>query len=232
MLNILFEVGLVDYEKSIENLLPHIVEKCRAKKEPSEIDKFIIRLGSDAVPVAKKIMKYIDQTTRDQIIISLIMANQDWLVQVANDRLEEILGGKVVVIGGFTGEDLPGPRMILGATQVNINYKELVNSPLLSGNIFSGAVKFAVQMASPATIEKQAINILASDLVKPKILSALSDALQKIGLIVTLQNMIIREETGTEQTVASKKDEGYLPDAIEDQLMDAVIAWMKDNGSR
>ena len=87
-------------------------------------------------------------------------------------------------------------------------------------------------MASPATIEKQAINILASDLVKPKILSALSDALQKIGLIVTLQNMIVREETDTEQTVASKKDEGYLPDAIEDQLMDAVIAWMKDNGSR
>ncbi|MBO7422840.1 MAG: hypothetical protein J6T99_05575, partial [Oscillospiraceae bacterium] len=89
-----------------------------------------------------------------------------------------------------------------------------------------------VQIAGPAAIEKQAINILASDLVKPKILSALSDALQKMGLIVTLQNMTIREETGEYRPDAAENDEGYIPDAVEDQLMDAVIAWMKDNGSR
>ena len=151
---------------------------------------------------------------------------------MVNDRLEEMLGGKIVVIGGFTGEDLPGPRMILGATGVKIDYEKLVKSPLLSGNVFGNAVKFAVQIAGPAAIEKQAINILASDLVKPKILSALSDALQKMGLIVTLQNMTIREETGEYQPDAAENDEGYIPDAVEDQLMDAVIAWMKDNGSR
>ena len=232
MVNILFEVGYVDYEGSIENLLPHFVEKCKANKEPTELDKFVIKLGPDAVPIAKKIMKYIDQTTRDQLIITLIKPNQDRLIQVVNDRLEEMLGGKIVVIGGFTGEDLPGPRMILGATGVKIDYEKLVKSPLLSGNVFGNAVKFAVQIAGPAAIEKQAINILASDLVKPKILSALSDALQKMGLIVTLQNMTIREETGEYRPDAADNDEGYIPDAVEDQLMDAVIAWMKDNGSR
>ena len=231
MLSILFEIERIDYEKSIENLLPHIVEKCKGREKQSELYKFIAKLGPDAVPVAKKIMKYLDQTARDQIIIALIEPYCDRLVQAANDRLEKMLGGKTVVIGGFTGEDLPGSRLILGATQVEINYEALVNSPLFSGNILGGAVKFAIQMASPATIEKKAINILTSDLVKPKILSALSDALQKTGLVATLQDMTIREETDKDNPGNTKKDEGLLPDSIEDRLMDAVIAWMKDNGN-
>ena len=231
MLSILFEVERIDYEKSIENLLPRIIEKCKAREKQSELHKFLAKLGSDAVPVAKKIMKYLDQTARDQIIIALIGPYCDRLVQVANDRLEKMLAGEIVVIGGFTGEDLPGSRLILGATQVKIDYKALVNSPLFSSNILGGAVKIAIQMASPATIEKQAINILTSDLVKPTILSALSDALQKTGLVATLQNMTIREETDTDYPGNTKKDEGLLPDSIEDRLMDAVIAWMKDNGS-
>ena len=230
-MDILFEIERIDYEKSIENLLPHIVDKCKASERPSELKKFIAKLDSDAVPIAKKLMNYLDQTARDQIIIALIEPYCDRLVQVANSRLEEMLAGKYVVIGGFTGKDLPGPQLILGATQVRINYDGLINSPLLSGGILSGAVKFAIQMASPATIEKQAINLLTSNMIKPKMLSAFSEALQKMGLIVTLQDMIIQEETGAEQPGITKTDEGVIPDSVEDLLMDAVIAWMKDNGS-
>ena len=174
MIKAIVEVERIDYERCIENLLPRFVQKCASKESPSELDKFVARLDKDAVPVVKKIIRYLDQNARDQIIIALIEPHGDRLVQTANALLEDMLGGKAVVVGGFDMKDLPGPRMTLRATQVRIDYAELANSPLFSGGILGSAAKLALQMASPATIEKQAINILGSDFVKPKLISALS----------------------------------------------------------
>ena len=229
MIKAIVEVEWIDYEQCIENLLPRFVQKCASKEKQSELDKLAARLGADAVPVAKRIIKYLDQSARDQIIIALLEPHRDRLVQTANALMEELLGGKAVVIGGAEMNDLPGSWLTLSATQIQIDYRELANSPFLSGGILGSAAKMALQMAGPATIEKQAINILGSDFVKPKLISALSDALQKVGLIVSLRDMTIQENTDTSCPAAAKKDEGLLPDAVEDQLIDAVIAWMKDN---
>ncbi|MCR5577370.1 MAG: hypothetical protein K6F56_10210 [Oscillospiraceae bacterium] len=229
MIKAVVEVERIDYEQCIENLLPRFVQKCASEESPSELDKIVARLDKDAVPVAKKIIRYLDQDARDQIIIALIEPHGDRLVQTANAVLEEMLGGKAVVVGGFDMTDLPGPRMTLRATQVRIDYAELANSPLFSGGILGSAAKLALQMASPATIEKQTINILASDLIKPKLLSALSEALQKVGLIVSIRDLTIQQDTDTSAPAAADKDEGLLPDAVEDRLIDAVIAWMKES---
>ena len=229
MLKVIVEVERIDYERSIENLLPRFVQKCAAAETPSELDKFVARLGTDAVPVAKRIIGYLDQNARDQIIVALIEPCADRLAQLANDLLEERLGGKAVVIGGFHMEDLPGPKLSLSARRVRIDYEALADSPLLSGNMLGSAAKLALQMASPAAIEKQAISILASDWVRPKLLSALSEATEKVGLIVSIRNLTIREDTDTGSLAGAKKDEGFLPDAVEDQLIDAVVAWMKDS---
>ena len=229
MIKAVVEVERIDYEQCIENLLPRFVQKCASKEKPSELDKFVARLDTDAVPVAKRIIKYLDQSARDQIIIALLEPHGERLVQTANALLEELLGGKAVVIGGFEMNDLPGSWLTLSATQVRINYGELADSPLLSGGMLGSAAKLALQMASPATIEKQAINILASDFVKPKLLSALSDALQKTGLIISIRDMTILGDTDASRPAAAKKDEGLLPDAVEDQLIDAVIAWMRES---
>lgn len=228
MLKAIVEVERIDYERSIENLLPRFVEKCAAEKKPSELDKFIARLGSDAVPVAKRIIGYLDQDARDQIVIALIEPQAERLAQTANELLEELLGGRAVLIGGFAMEDLPGPKLSISATQVRIHYGILANSPLLSGSMFGSAAKLALQMASPGTIEKQATLLLASDWIKPKLLSALSEAIQKVGLIVSLRDLTIEPDTDTGSPAGEKKDEGLLPDAVEDQLIDAVIAWMKE----
>lgn len=228
MIKAIVEVERIDYERSVENLLPLFVQKCASEEKPSELDKFIARLGPDAVPVAKRIIGYLKPGARDQIIIALLEPQADRLVPTANALLEELLGGKAVEIGGFEMEDLPGPKLSLRATQIRIDTEALANSPLLSGSMLGSAARLALQMASPATIEKQAIRLLDSDWVKPKLLSALSEAVQKLGLIVSLRDLTIREDTDTGSPAGEKKDEGLLPDAVEDQLIDAVIAWMKE----
>lgn len=229
MLRAIVEVERIDYDQCIENLLPRFARKCASRNKPSELDKFITRLGADAVPVAKRIIRYLDQNARDQIIIAMIEPHRDRLVQAANERLAKLIPGQAVVIGGLEMSDLPGSWMTISATQIQIQYGELANSPLLSGGVLGGAARLALQMARPAAIEKQAIALLASDLVKPKLLSALSDALQKAGLVVTLRDMTVMEDTDISRPEDEKKDEGLLPDAVEDQLIDAVIAWMRES---
>ena len=229
MIKILFEIERIDYDSCIENLLPGFVSDCACAENPSELDRFLARLGSDAVPAAKKIMKYLDPGARDEVLIALADLRRDQLVQAANEHLEKLLAGKSVVIGGFALEDLPGSWLRLGATQVTITYEELVNSPLLSKGILGGAAKLAVQMASPATIEKTAIKVLSSDRVKPKVLSALSEALQSVGLIVSLRDMTVLEDTDTDHSESPKKEEGLFPTAVLDLLIDAVVSWMRES---
>lgn len=229
MIKINFEIERIDYERCVENLLPRFVAKCAGEEKPSEAEKLLIRLGPDAVPIAKRILRYLDQNARDQIVIAMLEPHTDKLVQTANDALEELLAGRCVVIGGIEMHDLPGSWLTMSATQVEIRCEALANSPLLAGGMLGGAAKLALQMASPATIEKQAVRLLASDLVKPKLLATLGDALQKAGLAVSVRDLTILPDTDKPRPESPKPDEGLIPDAVEDQLIDAVIAWMKES---
>jgi hypothetical protein len=229
MIKINFSIERIDYERCVENLLPRFVAKCAAAEKPSEAEKLLVKLGPDAVPIAKRILRYLDPNARDQIVIAMLEVHTDKLVRAANEALEELLGGGCVVIGDVEMKDLPGSWLTLSATRVEIRYEALANSPLLSGGMLGGAAKLALQMASPATIEKQAVRLLASELVKPKLLATLGDALQKAGLAVSVRDMTILQDTDGPRPEREKKDEGLIPDAVEDQLLDAVIAWMKES---
>jgi hypothetical protein len=74
------------------------------------------------------------------------------------------------------------------------------------------------------------VKLLSSDYVKPKIISTLSDGLRKAGLHLTLSDIVVREDTGKDKIphmTDPEKDEGLLPDAIEDKIIDALAGWLK-----
>jgi hypothetical protein len=58
----------------------------------------------------------------------------------------------------------------------------------------------------------------------------LSDSLHKAGLSITIADISIKEDSGKEAIPRLKdpeKDEGLLPDVIEDKIIDALAAWLK-----
>ena len=106
---------------------------------------------------------------------------------------------------------------------------QLTDSPALTG-IIGGVAKLAFLFTDPGTIEKDVIKLLSSDYVKPKIISTLSDGLRKAGLYLTLSDIVVREDTGNVKIphmTDPEKDEGLLPDAIEDKIIDAIAGWLK-----
>lgn len=229
MIKISFEVGEINYEKCFENLIPQLTKEFRSAENPNEIDKLIIGLGDDIVPVAVKLLGFLDIDTRDQIIAWLVEKQQDVIVDSANKALHDLLGGDAIMIGTIYVQDHPGTKITLHAGQVRTDSTQLVESPALTG-IIGGVAKLAFMFTDPATVEKDVIKLLSSDYVKSKLISTLSDGLNKAGLYLSVNDVVIREDLGTDKIpriTDPDKDEGLLPDVIEDKIIDAIVAWLK-----
>lgn len=229
MIKISFDVQEINYEKCFESLIPQLTQELRSSKNPAELEKLIIRLGDDLVPVVKKLVGFLDTDTRDQIIVWMVEKMQDTIVSSVNKALHDYLGGDAVMIGTIYVEDRPGPKITLHAVQVKTDSTQLTDSPALTG-IIGGVAKLAFLFTDPGTIEKDVIKLLSSDYVKPKIISTLSDGLRKAGLYLTLSDIVVREDTGNVKIphmTDPEKDEGLLPDAIEDKIIDAIAGWLK-----
>ena len=229
MLKISLEVQKINYEKCFENLIPQVTKEIRENKNPAELDKLIIRLGDDLVPVVNKLVGYLDTDTRDQIIVWMVEMMQDTILTSVNKALHDYLGVDAVMIGTLYAQDQPGTKISLHAGQVRTDSTQLTDSPALTG-IIGGVAKLAFMFSDPGAVEKDVIKLLSSEYVKPKIISTLSDGLHKAGLQITIGDVVISEDTGEgkiPRMMDPEKDEGLLPDVIEDKIIDALVAWLK-----
>ena len=157
----------------------------------------------------------------------------------ANRRLAELLGGAQIRIGYLIARDRPGSRMTLLATQVQIDYAALLNHPLIAGSveriggdngILKGAAKLALQMGahmSPENLEKQCVSLLNSRRIKERMMSTLTDALHQAGLDIEVEDMAAESNTVIQLPETLDPDEGLIPDAFEEELMDALVAQLR-----
>ena len=239
MFTIRLNIEKIDYEQTVGALLPSLISSLSRDPASSELYKLFSKLGSDAVPVTKKMLRYIRTDVKDQIIEWLLSAHRINLSSTVNGYMDEFFGKGVFSIGDIFAENLPGSRMDLIASGISIDYAALLGSPVIqdavekmSNNaLIKGAVKLAMQMGSkmsPENLEKQVLPILAQDKIKEKILSALCDGLAKAGLFVTVKDIVF-EDNAVSQNVKKPavKDTGVLPDSIEDGLIEGIALWLK-----
>ena len=229
MIKICIEVDKINYEKCFENLIPQVTKEFRSNKNPGELDKLIIRLGDDLVPVVNKLVGYLDTDTRDQIIVWIVEMMQDTIVDSVNKALHDYLGVDAIIIGTIYAKDQRGTKISLHAGQVRTDSTQLTDSPALTG-IIGGVAKFAFMFSDPGAVEKDVVKLLSSDYVKPKIISTLSDGLHKAGLEISISDVVIKEDLGYDKIprmMDPDKDEGMLPDVIEDKIIDALVSWLK-----
>ena len=232
MIKISFKMKAIDYEKSFESLLPQLTEDCKSRAEdPTTLDKFIIKLGDDFVPVVNKLISYLDTDTRDQIVVWLIEELEEMIVGTLNKALVDMLGADAIVIGNIYALDEPGAKISLHAARIKTDSKKLADSPALTG-FTGGLAKMIFSLTDPDTIETEAVGLLSSDYVKSQLITTLSDSLHEAGVHITLSDIVISQYSGEEEIprIADPgEDEGHLPAAIEDPIIDALVEWLKQN---
>ena len=231
MLDIRLEIGQINYHRCIEAMLPPLVEHCAAKANPNELDRFLAGLGADAVPAACAVLDSMNTDEKDKMVIWLIMSHEERLRSATNRHLAAYLGGPLVRIGRFAAIDQPGTRMTLLASQVEVDYAALLESPLVTDGIErigtdNGVLKSAAKMMltmgklmPAAKLEKYGLSLLGSGGIKEKMMSAISDGLKKAGLDITLNDLTaeISRPAALSETMAAQIPAGY-----EKELMDAL----------
>lgn len=237
MLTIRLELQSIDYERSVAGLLPMVVERCAAKASPGPLEKFMARLGTDAVPVAERLLNYLGDDAKDRLIVWLLTSHEEALRGSFNGYLEQILPGGVVRVGRLGAEDREGSRLMLRASRVEVDYRGLLASPLLSAGVehlgMKGAAALALRVGSmlpPEQLEKQGLALLGSEGVKAGLLSAMTGALEKIGLFVTPWDLYVGPDSGPEEEAGSAGTDarGLFPGQLEDALLDALAAYLKE----
>ena len=103
----------INYEECFQNLIPQMIADSSSNTELSELEKLLLKLGDDAVPVLNKLLGYFDTDARDQLFVWLLEDNQKMFTSTANDSMKELFAGEAIVIGGLYGQDQPGPKLTL-----------------------------------------------------------------------------------------------------------------------
>ncbi|MBE6909126.1 MAG: hypothetical protein E7474_06095 [Ruminococcaceae bacterium] len=233
MLDIRLELAQVNHQTCVEVLLPKLVEHCAAKAAPNELDRFLAALGQDAAPASCALLREMGVDDKDRLVVWLVAAHEERLRSSANRHLGELLGEPIVRIGRFSAVDRPGTRLALLASQVDVDYRKLLQSPLVGDGIESiskensvlkSAAKLAVQMGmrlSPENLEKQGLLLLNSGRVKSRLTAVLQDAVRQEGLDVTVEDVVA--ERSAEIAAPSAPSGGeHVPDAFEQKLMEAL----------
>ncbi len=238
MLDICLHIAHIDYKRSLAGLYPAVRSRIAAREKLRELDKLLGRLGGDALPVAEMLLDYVSDSAKIDIAVWYINSHGAKLAETVNAALARRLSGSAVRIGSVHAERLFGNRLALLASQVEIDCAALLASPLverkldeLSGEsaLLRSAARLALSMGtrmSPDSLEK----LLSSEKVQAKLLDALREALEHTGLYMEFQRMELRQDTATSlpAELPAQEDKGFIPDAFEDALLDALAAWLRD----
>ena len=246
MLDICLTLARIDFERSADALFPTLRRKIAGKGKLRELSRLLDKLGDDAGPVLKKLLTYLDGNAKNEMFVWYVSSHGEKLRGTVNRALEKLLSVSAVNVGAVSAEKLPGGQTALLASAVEIDYPALFTSPFVDANLeklgresllLKSAARFAVSVGSrmsPESLEKQGLALLSSEKVRGRLLGVLQEALEKFGLYVEFQGMELRPGCGLPlpADLSDAGDEGLIPDAFEEALLDALAAWLRDAAGR
>jgi len=248
----------VDYENSFQSLLPKLIQKSKTVENPGMAVRFLNKMGDDSLPIVLKIMAHMSDAEKEKLLLVMLDSNQVQINEALNKFLENRDFGNAIQIGEIHAVKMVGTEgFSLVVTGVKIDYDILLKTELVSLNIDSyadmvaekfgvkgagllkNAAKFALHVGAekaPGMLEQKAIALLNKEENNGKVLNVLKEGLEKIGLYLTVKDIVlmqVQEEQPDSNVVdeAVEADKKFrLPESIEESLMDAIVAYLKETG--
>ncbi len=258
MINGKITIASVDYENSIRSLFPKLIQKSGTIENPGLAIRFLNKMGYDSLPIVLKIMEHISDTKKEELLLAVIEANRTWICETLNKFLETCDFGNAVQIDEIHAVKMAEKAgFSLVAIGVKIDYDALLRTDLVSQKIDSyadrvtekiggmgagflkGAAKFVLRTGArtaPETIEQKAVNLLNKEDNNVKVLKILKEGLEKIGLYLEIKDIVlihVQEEQQNPKVIDEVIDTDMkfqLPESVEESLLDAVAAYLKETG--
>lgn len=241
-------IGKIDYEKSFRALFPILMEKLESMEDKNLAVRFLIKMGEESVTAVVGILNKMEG--KQEMFCQLINSYASEIVSKINEFLEKDEVGKHIQIAGLKLIQ-NGSDMILKVERVDIDYKELVESPAIQekinqaagektrglGNIFQKAAEKNAGRLASATVkvlsndlEKIGLNILQLEEVKRKILMTAEQGMEEKGIFLELVDFMLEESENSveEITALEQKEENFVLNDFEEKVLDAVTTYLKE----
>ena len=239
----------VDYGESFKNLFPLIMKKTSAVKDPGMAIRFINKMGEDSLPIVLEILSVMSREDKAELISCIINQFRGRICAAVNNSLDEHGIGGAIQFGSIGAERIAGGIRLL-ASGVTIDYKSLADSALVGkgidtyaesvgaklglqdGAFLASAAKFVLKTGATVMsgqIEKKGVEIINRGDVNKKLSDMLTGALNKFGLVMTVDRITLEQDDGEDAAPTLPKDDTVVtfPRNVEESLMDAVVSYLK-----
>ena len=240
MLRIVLDIAQIDYAGAMDHLLPPFLARCAASPSPGDLEKLVRKLDGDALPVVKRLMRYLEPDVKDALVTALLNRYRNDLAAAAHAFLDQELPPGAVRIAGPRAQDLPGPRLLLQLDWVQVDYAAVLGSPKVTGaleraiggeEVLLGAANLLMRAAAklPAEgLEKQAVGLLSAGKVKQKLLGVLSANLERQRFPVTFRDIQLHAIGKDRPAAPEAPAQEPIPPALADALTNALAAFLRD----
>lgn len=257
MINARIMISDIDYEKSIANLFPVGLEKCREMEKPNLAIRFLLKLGDASMEAALGILNRMAEKSKGELLCELVNLYCREIQSALNALLQKDEMGRNIYIGDIYMEQDAEGRLSLVGGNIKIDYGSLLKNDTVkqkigsfAGNairktMFGGSdalrkmveetagsvAEFAVGVA-PDMAEKKALSVISGEENKNRLLHMAEQVLGEKGLCVNLEDFALIQETFPgiqgEMIVKDAKERKFeLSPALEDELLDVVAGYLK-----
>lgn len=218
MLDLSCKICAVDYDSTLRNLYPRILEKSSREPEKHMLFRLLAELGDDGERILTRLTGFVEEKDKQYLLCRCMEFFSPELTELLNRKLYENNMGKCFSIGALM-PDLESGSIVLTARNTIVDYPSFMEQirQRAPGGILGQALLRLVNSAiKNGDADQRIIRAAGNTIVQTMITDMLSLALHKQGICVEIDCVSIQPA----------ESEALLPDAavpLLDQRTESIL---------
>lgn len=231
MFDISCKIRTVDFDSTLHNLYPRILEKSSVESERHLLFRLLAELGGDGGGILARLTGFADEDDKRYLLCRCIEAFSPELTGLLNRKLRENDIGKCFSVGALIPE-LKDASITLYAQNTAVDYPafmEQLRQRTPGGFLGQALLRLINSAMKSGNTDQKIIRLAGNAIVQAIVTNTLSSALRKQGICVELDGISIQPaESNTPQPAMAAP----LPDQrIEAILVKALAAYLRHTAS-
>lgn len=227
MLDISCKIRTVDYDSTLRNLYPRILEKSGAESERHLLFRLLAELGGDGERILARFTSFVDEGDKRYLLCRCMEVFSLELTELLNRKLRENDIGKCFSIGALI-PDLEDASIVLYAKNTAVDYPAFMKQlkQHTPGGFLGQTLLRLINSAMKGEgTDQKIIKVAGNAIVQATISNTLSSALRKQGICVELNGISIQsaESNAPQPAVAAP----LLDQRMESILVKALAAYLR-----
>lgn len=194
MLNMSCKICSVDYDSTMHNLYPRVLEKSCKQPEKHVLFRLLMELGSSGNCILAQLTSFMEERDKQHLLCWCMESFSPELTELLNRKLHENDMGKCFSIGALM-PDSEGGSIVLAARNTIVDYSSFMEQirRRTPGGFFGQALlRLINSVIENGDADQKIVKATDNTIVQTLIKDMLSSALHKQGICVEIDHISIQ----------------------------------------